>query len=149
VLRPSDFVKAPAEASVFHGLASAFLAEQGFALLNDVSEKQGRFNFSVARYRSSAGLYISVRFDPGDTDTADVICMRECAVGAEIEPIFCSYSLLARHFGLEVPRFYKLEYGDQQKHTMNAILADLKRTLPHIASRATAEDFLALERLKV
>jgi hypothetical protein len=149
MLRPSDFVKAPAQALVFHGLACAFLAEQGFVLVNDASEKQGRFNFSVAQYRSSSGLYISVRFDPGDTDTADVICMRECSVDAESEPVFCSYSLLAARFGVEVPNFYKLEYGDQQKHTMNAILADLKRTLPHIASRATPEDFLALERLKV
>ena len=64
-----------------------------------------------------------------------------------IKPLLCAgESVLARRFGIDVPMVYKLGYGEEEAVTMQAMLADLKRTLPVVVPRVTLDDLLRIER---
>jgi hypothetical protein len=145
-MRASDFKPAPAEASVFHGLAGSFLAEFGFALVNDPSRIFSHYRASAAVYQSGRGVFLSAEFEAGDSNTAGFSCGRRWSAEQQLLFLSNQYSALAKRFGLETPLFYTLGYGEQIELTMKTMLADLRRTLPTVLQRVSMEDLLAVER---
>ena len=143
---PSDYERAPSEASIFHGMACYFLTWLGFELVNDTTQFFGPFNVSFATYRSSQGLFLSAGFEPGDSNSAGFFCGRQwCHQGLSL-CMSHRFDVLAKRFDIDLPLDYKLGYVEEQKVTMQTMLADLKRGLPMIVKRVTLDDLLAIER---
>ncbi|WP_157954174.1 hypothetical protein [Microbulbifer sp. A4B17] len=140
-----DFPVYPAEASQFHKMAWCFLSDMGFELINDPSLKHGRFSASSAVYRSEQGLYISVGFESGDSNSAMIFCGRKWSGQRGTLCFSNNYSVLAKRFEMDVPATYKLGYGDEPPKTMEKMFDDLKKTLPKIQDRVTLTDIMSIE----
>lgn len=129
---------------VFHNLAGSFLAAHRFVLTNDPGI-MGRYGGSSATYRSNRGLSLRVTFDHIDSDHAWIDCGREWAPKGAASFLSNGYSTLAQRFGLDVPVSYPMDRREPLDVLAARILADLKRSLPMVASKVTMGDLLAVE----
>lgn len=121
------------EAQRFHSLANVVMLGLGFELINDPTETVGPYSASCAVYKSSAGLYLSVSFDPIDGSCAHVSCGRLWASNTKAWRCLSGpMSVLASKFGVETPLLYKLHEG-----AMEQMLQDIQRSIPVILERAT------------
>ena len=140
-----DFPIHPTEASQFHRIAKDFLAGQGFELLNDPGKNLNMFSASMAVYRSKRGLYLSIGFEPGDSNAAIIYCGRKWS-GQRGTLCFSNYySVLAKLFGMDIPVTYRLGYGDESYTTIEKVFDDLKKTLPKIRDKLTLNDVISIE----
>lgn len=141
-------------ANYFDEKARPFLSEQGFALVNDPKVVIGPYQCSLAEYKSTAGLFLSVGFDPLDGRSAGILCGRKwryARISPELsggERLSNSYYLLADRFGFELPRSYEVRPGDAAIRAIDVIADDLKATLPAVIDNVTLDDLVAIESEK-
>jgi hypothetical protein len=133
-------------AASFHVLADSVLSREGFVLLNDTNKILGRFGESVCIYSSESGLYLSVGFDPGDTNTIQLSLGRGWFVGPELYGISNNCSILAERLGVQMPLAYPLGYGEDQRRGMDMVVKELDKKLPVLIEKVTLEDLDAVER---
>ncbi|HLS81483.1 MAG TPA: hypothetical protein VK025_08775, partial [Steroidobacter sp.] len=79
-------------------------------------------------------------------NTAEISCGREWSAEQQCLLMANHYSVLAKRFGIDVPLFYKLGYGEEKNVTIKVMLADLMRSLPAILPRVTVDDLLSVAR---
>lgn len=141
-------------ASTFHDMAWPFLSSLGFELENDPSEFGNPYLGSRAIYKTQNGFFLAVGFNPLDGSDAGVMCGRSWNYTSDIprlqqfEHLSNDYSVLANRFGFEVPKSYELRVEDESNTDIQAILNDLKATLPTVLRRVTLDDLIAVEREK-
>jgi len=128
-------------------MAAPVLSELGFELVDDPRTIRNPYLLTGAIYRSKRGLFLSVGFDPFDSNTASISCGRPWRWRKEGGRFLLSngYSALARRFGIELPPYYTLGYDDAIAKTIERMLSDLQRTLPTVIERTTLEDLIAVE----
>lgn len=143
-----EFKSHPTEAQRFHEMASAFLSGLGLDLINDPGLVRGRYRSTAAVYGSKRALFLSVSFEPGDSNTAAIFCGRQWL--SDQRRLFLSnyYATLAKRLGMEVPTIYTLGYGEEVPITMEKILTDLKQTLPTVIEQVRLEDLISIEQEK-
>lgn len=141
-------------ARTFHEMAWPFLAGLGFELQNNPDHFVGRYLATNALYKSQNGFFLIVGFDPLDGSGAGMSCGRSWNYTSDIpelrqfERLSSEYHVLASRFGFEVPRNYELRVEDEANTDIQAILNDLKATLPTILRRVTLDDLIAVEQEK-
>lgn len=133
------------EAYRFHQLAGSFLSELGFKLLDDPSLILNTYQTTAATYRSNSGFFLRIGFDPLDSNSASVTCGRQWRASTGWSALSNNYAAVAKRFGIDVPTYYRLGYGDEIPKTMENILGDLRATLPLILRRTSLEDLIAVE----
>ncbi len=134
------------EAPQFHDMAWPFLSGLGFELVKDPGLILNSYLLTAATYRTKRGFFLTVGFDPADSNTAAISCGRQWQGKRGGFVLSNRYAALARRMGIEAPEYYELGYGDEIPRTMERILGDLKQTLPRLLKRVTREDLLAIER---
>ncbi len=141
-------------ASTFHEMALSFLSSLGFELQNDPDQFGTPYLATKAVYKSQNGFFLAVGFDPLDGSYAAMSCGRSWNYTSEIpelrrfEHLSNEYHVLASRFGFEVTRSFELQVNDEANTDIQAILDDLKATLPTILRRVTLEDLIAVEQEK-
>lgn len=141
------------QAHHFHERAWSFLSSLGFVLDNDPTVVLSPYQLTVARYKSSRGLYIAVYFDPADSNSVGINCGRKwhhLKIGSLRDPYTLSgeYSALAKRFGIDLQSTFRLGYEEEVPQTMDKILHLLKETLPVIMERTTLQDLTSIEKEK-
>lgn len=132
-------------ASHFDSFVGPYLIEMGFSLINDPSEVCDPYYATRAIYASAGGLHLAAGFNPMDGVSAWMSAGRQWIVRGRWFGLSSSYHSLAEQLGLTVPEYYALERGEKFRHTLSAMLDDLKATLPIVLARVTLEDLLAVE----
>src|SRR6185503_9712716 len=134
------------EASRFHEMAWPFMADLGFVLTKDPGSILDSYQLTAATYKTKRGFFLTVGFDPADSNSAMISCGRQWL--AQRGEFFClsnRYSAVARRIGVEAPEYYELGYGDEIARTMERILGDLKKTLPIVLHRVKLDHLLSVE----
>jgi hypothetical protein len=138
------------EAGRFHQLAWPWLSETGFSfsLISDPDKVVGPHRKSHALYRSQRGFHFLAGFMRGDGNGAALSCGR---LWSEKGPfgwftLSSEYFELAKQFGFDLPKYYNLGYGKEVSKALEAIVDDLKETLPAIVSGVTLTDLVGVER---
>ena len=139
-------VRRRGEACQFDRIASDFLTDAGFVLSNDCSEITSPYMGNEALYASARGFYLSAGFDPLDGNSAAFYCGRLWTTGSKSIGLSGSYSELARNYGVDLPPWYQLGFGDRVAVTLTAMLQDLKDSLPIVMSKLCLIDLKRLER---
>lgn len=132
-------------ASHFHEMAWPFLSDLGFVLAKDPGSILNSYQLTAATYKKKRGFFLTVGFDPLDSNSAIISCGRKWLESRGGFLLSNRYSALARRMGIEVPEHYMLGYGDEIDRTMERILGDLKKTLPIVLQRVTLEDLISIE----
>ena len=139
-------------ASTFHEMAWPFLSSLSFELQNDPNQLGGAYLATKAVYKSQRGFFLAVGFEPLDGSDAGLMCGRSWNYTSDIpelrrfERLSNKYHVLAKQFGFEMPERYELDVDDVDNIDMQAMLNDLKATLPTILERVTLEDLIAVEQ---
>jgi hypothetical protein len=139
-------------ANTFDEIARPFLSDMGFELVNDPGQFVGRYLATRAVYKSRNGFFLSVGFEPLDGSFAVIVCGRSWNYTSEFpephrfERFSNAYFTLAKRFGFELPRSYKLRVEDEANSDLLRILRDLETTLPTILECVTLGDLIAVER---
>ena len=134
------------EAYVFHEMAWRFLSRLGFELIADPSRVLNPYRLTAASYKSKRNLFLTVGFDPADSNSVVISCGRQWVARRGGSLLSNRYSTLGKRLGITVPDYYELGYGDEILRTMERILEDLQRTLPDVMDRTSRDDLLAIER---
>jgi hypothetical protein len=134
------------EAPQFHQMAWPFLSGLGFELVQDPGLILNSYLLTAATYRTRQGFFLTVGFDPADSNSAAISCGRQWLAKRGGFVLSGRYAALARRLGIEAPEYYELGYGGEIPRTMERILGDLKRTLLVLLQRVTRDDLLAIER---
>ena len=141
-------------ANTFHEIARPFRSGLGFELQNEPNQFGGAYLATRAVYKSRDGFFLAVGFEPLDGSDAGLMCGRSWNYTSDIpelrrfERLSNKYHVLAKRFGFDLPERYKLDVDDAANSDIQAILDDLKATLPDILSRVTLEDLVAIEQEK-
>ncbi len=135
------------DAETFHALAAAELGRLGFMLINDPSQRRGRYSDASADYECPRRLRLSVGFE-NDSGNALVFFGRLWLLQQGHTCLSNHYAMIARRFGINTPMSYPLSCGQQRTGQIAAILTDLKRTLPEVMKRVTLDDLIHVEREK-
>ncbi|HZF28345.1 MAG TPA: hypothetical protein VE907_04465 [Gammaproteobacteria bacterium] len=120
----------------------------GFELIGDPSRLLNPYRLTAASYKSARNLFVTVGFDPADSNSAAISCGRQWRAKRGGSLLSNRYSSLAKRFGIDVPDYYELGYGDNIVKTMERMLDDLRETLPVVMERTTCEDLIAVESKK-
>lgn len=113
--------------------------------MNNPQVTFGSYQATSAQYKSQRGLHLAVAFEPGDSNSAEIFCGRAWEAD-QFWSLSANYALVAEKVGLNVPKYYRLNYGDEADKTIRQMFADLQMSLPRVESVISLDDLVQLER---
>jgi len=131
----------------FHNLGGGFLSNHGFAVKNNLEERNGNYGTSIATYVNETGLNIDLIFAPSDGRCAEIRCGRIITT-RRTRYLSGKYSDLARRFGFDLPGSYPLGMEDNNEQDLLTIYRDLSDSLPTVLKKCRLEDIEAIELAK-